>query len=181
MLFRIEDSENCEGVHRDYSIELEDLPRMPLYELENYISNEVRKEVNGANDRRLLSYSKSLGVCLLKYNKFADNEIHINNSTVWDYVRYYDTKKQKQEFECYSLDYALLGLCKKSKKREIVLCDFAIDISNNDLLDKYLKLLLERDEKNWLLLKKIKKYYYFNHHTILLLNNTAMLFICCMR
>lgn len=140
MLFRIEDSENYEGIHRDYYIETEDLPRIHMYELDKYISNEIRKEVNGAADRRLLSYSKSLGVCLLKYNKYADNEIHINCCNAFDYLVYYDIKNQTKRSECYSLDYAILGLCNKNKKREIAVCNFVIDVSNNELLDKYLKI-----------------------------------------
>lgn len=33
-----------------------------------------------------------------------------------DYVIYYDTKNQKQEFDCYSLYYAILSLCKTREK-----------------------------------------------------------------
>ena len=86
MLFRIEDSENEDGVHREYSILPQDLPTMPMSEIEVYIADEIRKEVNGANNRRLLSYSKSLGICLLKYIKYADNEIHLNGESVFDYI-----------------------------------------------------------------------------------------------
>lgn len=56
MLFRIEDSENEDGVHREYSILSQDLPTMPMSEIEVYIADEIRKEINGANNRRLLSY-----------------------------------------------------------------------------------------------------------------------------
>ena len=64
MLFRIEDTENIDGCHRQYEIPFDELPRMKMSDLERFISNEVRKEINNANDRKLLSYSKSLGVCL---------------------------------------------------------------------------------------------------------------------
>ena len=85
MLFRIEDSENEDGVHREYSILPQDLSTMPMFEIEAYMADEIRKEVNGANNRRLLSYSKSLGICLLKYNKYADNEIHLNGESVFNF------------------------------------------------------------------------------------------------
>lgn len=138
MLFRIEDSENEDGVHREYSILPQDLPTMPMSEIEVYIADEIRKEVNGANNRRLLSYSKSLGICLLKYNKYADNEIHLNGESVFDYITYYECKSQKAEFEVYSLDYALMDLEIEKKNKEVILINFVIDVSDNKLLDSYL-------------------------------------------
>lgn len=78
MLFRIENTVDFDGLHRKYALSYEELPQMPLFELEAYVANEVRKEINNAKNRKLLSYSKSLGVCLLKYNEYADNELHIS-------------------------------------------------------------------------------------------------------
>lgn len=138
MLFRIEDSENEDGVHREYSILPQDFPTMPMSEIEAYIADEIRKEVNGANNRRLLSYSKSLGICLLKYNKYADNEIHLNGESVFDYITYYECKAQKAGFEVYSLDYALMDLGIEKKNKEVILTNFVIDVSDNKLLDSYL-------------------------------------------
>ena len=139
MLFRIEDSENEDGIHREYSLLPQNLPTIPMSEIEAYIADEIRKEINGANDRCLLSYSKSLGICLLKYNKNCDNEIHINNDYVFNYVVYYDWKKQEYKWEAYNLNDALLGLGIKNKKRTVCLCNFALDVSNNNLLDRYLQ------------------------------------------
>lgn len=139
MLFRIEDSENEGGIQREYCIIPQDLPIMQMSEIEIYVANEIRKEVNGANDRRLLSYSKSLGICLLKYNKYTDSEIHINETYIGDYLDYFDLKKQKREIEPYSLDYALLDIGINKKKHNVCLVNFALDVSNNDLLDCYLK------------------------------------------
>ena len=79
LLFRIEDTENEQGCHRQYALPYDALPKLRISELDKYIANEVRKEINNTKDRRLLSYSKSLGVCLLKYNKFIDNELHISD------------------------------------------------------------------------------------------------------
>lgn len=111
---------------------------MPVSEIEAYIAAEIRKEVNGANNRHLLSYSKSLGICLLKYNKYADNEIHLNGEFVFDYITYYECKSQKTGFEVYSLDYALVDLGIEKKNKEVILTNFVIDVSDNKLLDSYL-------------------------------------------
>lgn len=139
MLFRIEDSENEDGIHREYCIISQDLPIMQMSEIEGYVANEIRKEVNGASDRRLLSYSKSLGICLLKYNKYTDNEIHINERYIGDYIHYFDLKEQKREIEPYSLDYAFPDIWINKTKQNVCLVNFALDVSNNDLLDCYLK------------------------------------------
>lgn len=55
MLFCVEDSENEDGVHREYAIMPQNLPVMPMFQLESYISDEIRKEINGAKDRVILS------------------------------------------------------------------------------------------------------------------------------
>jgi len=164
MIFRIEDNESSDGVHRIYRLEDEDLPIINKNELDIFIANEIRKEVNGAKDRRVLSYSKSLGVCLLKYNKNADNEIHINNEIDIIYddgfydsfaypekVVYYNIKKEKLKSEWYDLRTAIcehnykqentqVVSAKKQETTQIKVCNFAIDISNNELLNDYLKL-----------------------------------------
>lgn len=139
MLFRIEDSENPYGFHREYSIPIEKLPRVKMDELEGYLAEEIRKEVNNANDRKLLSYSKSLGVCLLKYNKYTDNEVHINKLDIHDFVYYYDVEVGKYECKPYSLAYGLYDIEFEHKKKEIVLLNFKIDVSDNNLLDAYLR------------------------------------------
>lgn len=139
MLFRIEDNQNSNGCHREYAIPYDKLPRMYISELERYLAEEIRKEVNNAHDRNLLSYSKSLGVCLLKYNKYTDNELHINMQNIYDWIYYYDCKKETFESEIYGLINGVRGDGIRDKKRKIVLTNIAIDISDNNLLDEYLK------------------------------------------
>jgi hypothetical protein len=138
MFFRIEDSENPDGHHREYEIPSENLPKLKMLELENYIADEIRKEINNALDRNLLSYSKSLGVCLLKYNKFADNELHINISNMNDFVCFYSSKDQNMECVPFNLSNSLYGLTSKDKEREIILQNFQVDVSDNNLLNSYL-------------------------------------------
>ena len=141
MLFRIEDNENIDGCHREYEIPFDNLPRMHMSELEKYLAEEIRKEVNNANDRNLLSYSKSLGVCLLKYNKYTDNELHINTQDFYDCICYYDCKKEYFECEVYGLMNGVMGYGFRHKKRDIVLTNIVIDVSDNELLDTYLNKL----------------------------------------
>lgn len=149
MLFRIEDSENWKGKQRQYIIPLENLPRMKIMDLEQYLAEEIRKEVNNSTNRNLLSYSKLLGVCLLKYNEFTDNELHINITNPRNYVYFYMQDTMKSKYISFDLKYGLYkfdlkyGLRKfdfKNDKRKIVLQNFQIDISNNDLLDRYLNI-----------------------------------------
>lgn len=141
MLFRIEDNENINGCHREYEIPFDNLPKMHMSELEKYLAEEIRKEVNNANDRKLLSYSKSLGVFLLKYNKYTDNELHINTQEFYDYICYYDCKKESFERGMYRLIDGVMGYGFRHKKREIILTNIVIDISDNILLDNYLNKL----------------------------------------
>lgn len=142
MLFRIENSEYVGGIHRNYNIEKENLPMIYMHDLDKFISMEIRKEINGAADRRLLSYSKSLGVCLLKYNKYADNEIHINHSCdYYDYIWYYDITNQKPVIDDYNLNYVInKNRDKKQGCHQIEVRNFAVDVSDNKLLDKYLRI-----------------------------------------
>lgn len=139
MLFRIEDNQNIDGCHREYAIPIEKCPQMPMAELEGYIAEEIRKEVNNANDRKLLSYSKSLGVCLLKYNQYTDNELHINRQDSYDWIYYFDWKKRFYDCEVYGLKEGVIGNGFRHNKREITLVNICIDISDNELLDAYLK------------------------------------------
>lgn len=139
MLFRIEDTENIDGCHRQYEIPLESLPRMRMSELEMYISNEVRKEINNANDRKLLSYSKSLGVCLLKYNKYADNELHISNIPQ-NCLSYYDCKKEQSKIIGYDMYYGLPEYECSHPNRKIILQNFSLDVSDNIQINSYLNI-----------------------------------------
>ena len=138
MLFRIEDTENIDGCHRQYTIPAGELPRMRMFELEKYVASEVRKEINNANDRRLLSYSKSLGVCLLKYNHYTDNELHISDIPQ-NWLWYYDCKKQRTKKIRYDIRSGLPAYERKHPNREIILLNFSLDVSDNKLVDSYLR------------------------------------------
>ncbi|MBE6063573.1 MAG: hypothetical protein E7207_08520 [Clostridium butyricum] len=140
MLFRIEDNENLDGHCREYEISYDNLPKLDIEELENYIADEIRKEINNSNDRKLLSYSKSLGICLLKYNQYAYNELHINMNNWCDGVYFYDLKNPGVPCYCpFDLSYGLLKMSSLQTRTQIILLNFQVDVSNNNLLDSYLK------------------------------------------
>ena len=138
--FRIEDIANCTGIQRNYKLEIEDLPVVNKQDVEYYIAEEIRKEVNGSKDRKLLSYSKSLGVCLLKYNEFVDNELHIcNENSMWyeNTIRYI-TPNQHFRQKFYTLEAGLSPDRLFKGNGEIKLYNFVLDIANNELLNDYL-------------------------------------------
>ncbi|MBD5472678.1 MAG: hypothetical protein HDR20_07220 [Lachnospiraceae bacterium] len=137
--FRIEDIASGTGMQRNYKIEVEDLPVMNKQNVEYYIAEEIRKEVNGSKDRNLLSYSRFLGVCLLKYNEYVDNELHIcyENSMFYENtIRYITPRHFKRKN--YSLETGLSPYRLFNGNGEIKLVNFVLDIANNKLLNDYL-------------------------------------------
>ena len=147
LLFRIEDTENEQGYHRQYTLPCDALPKLRMSELETYIANEVRKEINNTKDRRLLSYSKSLGVCLLKYNKFIDNELHISNIPL-NYIEYWDCKQEIINFEKYDICFGLSHKYNHLNKK-IILLNFSLDVSNNAQVENYLRSNTEKGRKKF--------------------------------
>ena len=55
MVFRIEDNQNIDGNHREYEIPFQSLPVLKMKELEKYLAEQIRKEINNSQDRNLLS------------------------------------------------------------------------------------------------------------------------------
>ena len=87
MLFRIEDVNGYNPVQRSY--DQSDYSFIPIDkdEFDKTIATMIREEINGAKNRTLHSYSKSIATCILKYNEFTDNELHI----LIDNCAYYNT------------------------------------------------------------------------------------------
>lgn len=145
MLFRIENNQEQggDGKIREYELSFRELPRMKVKDMEKYIAEEIRKEINGSNNRNLLSYSKSLGVCLMKYNKFSINELHINKDNdnyIDNYITYYICKKHniKEDTAYLDFDTGLIGLPKKDNEI-VIIKNIEIDVSNNESVDRYLR------------------------------------------
>ena len=141
MLFRIEDSENKNGIHRRYKIPEEELNEFFISDLNHIIAEEIRKEVNGSKQRNLLSYSKSLGMCLLKYNCLGSNALHINLSSVPGMVQVKNECGLNLEsgFEKNLKFQFPVGIKNSLKNKKVILINFCLDISNDKQLDSYLR------------------------------------------
>jgi hypothetical protein len=138
LLFRIEDINGTNPRQREYASEKFIFPSVEKMQIDQYIAGKIRDEVNCSNRRELLSYSKSLAICSLKYNEFADNELHIyDNYISLNYISYI-SHKRKHKLKRYSLAERLQGKTLFYKSGPIQLRSFVIDISNNALLDQYL-------------------------------------------
>lgn len=133
MLFRIEEvsEEKTRMYHQNDGIFIK------KQDVDKYIAEKIRQEVNGSNDRDLLSYSKSLAVCLFKFNKFTDNDLHIYDVVGLNEI-YYISHKNNKKYRRYDMQCRMKGLPLFRKSDEIRLTNFIIDISNNDLVDAYL-------------------------------------------
>ncbi len=136
-VFRMEDISNFDGVSREYKISFEDLPRINKQCIDKYIAEKIKKAVNGSDKRDILNYSKSLAVCLLKYNKRNSNELHICKIDKCDFISYCSPKIKYKEKDYLLKDRVEQNTLFKNDK-EIKLQNFVIDISNNTILNKYL-------------------------------------------
>lgn len=137
MLFRIEDISGFEPQSRTYDLNECNVPIIEKGKIDQYISGKIRAEINNSQTRDLLSYSKSLATCLLKYNNFTDNELHIYDTSEYDYFVYLSSKG-KPKCKNYSIEDRLSGKPLFNKSGNINLCHFIIDVSDNEILNEYL-------------------------------------------
>lgn len=140
MLFRIEDVSGFSPNLRSYG----GAPEIPLekHQVDAYIAGKIRDQVNGAEKRDALSYSRSLAACLLKYNRFTDNELHFFGANpevrqIMDYF-FYRTRKGKFREKRYSLMERVSGSPLFRGNGIISLRGFLVDVADNRLLDAYL-------------------------------------------
>ena len=109
MLFRTEDVSGTDPILRFNEETGSCTWHINKAELDIFIANKIRDEINGSKKRELISYSQSLATCLLKYNKFVDNELHIfNPNGCIDYILY-KTQSGKIKYKTYSLLDRLYG------------------------------------------------------------------------
>lgn len=139
MLFRIEDISGFNPNLRIYNVDESAKPLVDKTRIDEYIALKIREEVNGAKSRELLSYSKSLATCILKYNKYTDNELHI--SIINGFMNYisYISPDGNEKWKYYFIEDRIIGKPLFQKNGKIQLLNFIIDVSNNDLVDNYLK------------------------------------------
>ncbi len=153
MLFRIEDvsgfNDNLRKQDENFESKL-----LEKSKVDKYIAINIQKEINGSKDRKVLSYSKSLATCLFKYNKYTDNELHIyNEPIVMNSITYYSNDGR--------IIYEPYSICERLDKRRILysnnlikLTNFIIDVSDNKLLEKYLKYYTGIGKKIYVSLEK---------------------------
>ena len=137
MLFRIEDVSgfSLASLRSEY-----DSCYIKKGEVDKKIATFIRDEVNGSKDRRILSYSKSLAACLLKYNKFTDNELHICFDNI-NFIQYASPKGYHKIKDYVIQDrLANIKLFNPQKLNDVIeLTHFVVDVSNNEILDNYLR------------------------------------------
>lgn len=139
MLFRIEDISGFDPKLRTYDVDEFTTPSVDKEQVDKYIALKIREEINGSKSRELLSYSKSLATCILKYNKYTDNELHICIINGWkDYISYI-SPNDNERWKLYSIQDRLNEKPLFNKRGQIQLLNFIIDVSNNTLVDEYLK------------------------------------------
>lgn len=139
MLFRIEDISGFDTKTRTYNIEEHVSPFLSKEEVDSYIARKIREEINGSKNRSILSYSKSLATCILKYNKFTDNELHIYSPEFINKISY-KTSKNNEKQKSYMIQNRIGGKhLFNNKSGKIQLLNFVIDVSNNSLVDQYLR------------------------------------------
>lgn len=136
MIFRIEDNQNPDGNHRIYEIPIHNLPLIGIDNLEKYVVNEILKEVNNYKQRTALSYSKSLGICLLKYNQYTFNELHINTDIDENHCGFVNILvEDKIYYIPFSIRFGLFLKKNHNFPYLISLYNYAIDISDNEHLN----------------------------------------------
>jgi|GEM_PF-6122264 len=139
MLFRIEDISGFDSKLRTYDVEEFITPLVDKELVDKYIALKIREEINGSKSRDVLSYSKSLATCILKYNKYTDNELHICIINGWkDYISYI-SPKDNERWKLYSIQDRINEKPLFTKSGQIQLLSFIIDVSNNTLVDEYLR------------------------------------------
>lgn len=140
LLFRIEDINGFNPVTRVYQNEDINHSIIEAGKLNQYIAEEIRKCVNGSTNRSFLSYSKSLATCLLKYNKYTDNELHIFCPEAIDIIKFTWENGENSYIEEYNIhNWTNSKNYMQVNNKNIVLQGLIIDISDNKKLDKYLK------------------------------------------
>lgn len=148
MLFRIEDVSGFDPNYREYDPENYDYPLVDKEEIDIYIASEIRKQINCSNARKVLSYSKSLATCLLKYNTFADNELHIMSSNYMNFICY-QNEDGHRKFKSYRIKKRLNGKQLFQTSGKITLTNFIIDVSDNYLLEQFLRTYTDVGRKSY--------------------------------
>jgi hypothetical protein len=138
LFFRIEDVSGFDPNYREYDPANFNYIQVDKEDVDSYIATEIRKQINCSNTREVLSYSKSLATCLLKYNNFADNELHIMISYDMNYLWYINSNGE-YERKSYRIKKRLNGERLFQDSGKINIANFIIDVSDNRSLEQFLQ------------------------------------------
>lgn len=146
LLFRIDTSSEFNDRSRQYGFPETERIILKGSAIERFIAQETAEEINGSNKRRLISYSKSLGVCLLKYNNYLDNRLLFSNIPFHTCAGYtalcYCIGHQN-----YSLSYFLQTGLWNFPFEEAELVNFIVDVSDNNIIQTYFQKHLGKGKK----------------------------------
>lgn len=142
LCFRVEDENGLEPKAREYGWNTSFATHVNASEADELIAQEIRRQINGSNDRSIFSCSKSLGVVLFKYNILSDNPLYLIpfdncNIVIFDAMSKKGNLKPKcMPYDITDLDYPF---SRQFGCKEIALKYYIIDVENGEILDKYLK------------------------------------------
>ena len=149
ILFRIEDVDGLDPMLRGYQSKDYISYEVNSKNIDRCIAELIADEINGKKTRSLHSYSKSLATCLLKYNKYADNELHIYiDNCMYSNMLFIKTVTN----ENYSIAYDITERTYNpsilfENCGSISMMGFNIDVADNKVLDDYLHKYVSKGRK----------------------------------
>lgn len=136
MYFRVENENGTHPNLREYNRNIFENPFISSSEADRYIAEEIRKQVNGADDRCLFSCTRSLAVALLKYNYIGDNPLIImeceENIVL---VQLTNDKLSCTEYDIHNLGYPLK---RYYPDMDIKICNYVLAVDDNNAFEKYI-------------------------------------------
>lgn len=136
MLFHIED----EYRQREYNWNSCAIVQTTGEQINKIIAEEIRKQINGSNNRSVFSASKCLGTVLFKYNQIMTNPLHLikMEPSFVDFSFINEYGRWERDLVCFYLDNPNY-FERRFGRNEIRLNNYVIDISNDKLIHEYLK------------------------------------------
>lgn len=122
----------------DYMANTSSCPLIHKTQVDSFIANEIRLQVNGDQQRSIFSASKSLGVVLFKYNKIGDNPLHIIPIDYLNNLEITLGPNDTHYFIPYDIKNTSYQIIRSINQENFYLHNYAIDVSDNCTLNQYL-------------------------------------------
>ncbi len=122
----------------DYMANRSSCPLIDKTQVDTFIANEIRLQVNGDQQRSIFSASKSLGVVLFKYNKIGDNPLHIIPIDYLNNLEVTLGPNDRHFFIPYDIKNTSYQIIRSINQANFYLHNYTIDVSNNCTLNQYL-------------------------------------------